>query len=97
LPTSAAYELVQASQALQAVQALHHLDAMSASVSASDIVDIEPLTQDPTLLTAMDPAQLAAAMQNCQLPPLEANCQAILNGYKEGLTAGHDLARTIQV
>ena len=57
---------------------------------------MEPLTQDPALLTSLDPVHLAAAVQNCPLP-LDANCQAILNGYKEGMQAGQALATTLQV
>ena len=57
---------------------------------------MEPLAQDPALLTSLDPAHLAAAVQNCPLP-LDANCQAILNGYKEGMQAGQALATTLQV
>ena len=100
---NAAYELVQASQALQAVQALQqqHLDTSSASPSNQGSTspgsgDVEPLTQDPALLTSLDPVHLAAAVQNCPLP-LDANCQAILNGYKEGMQAGQALATTLQV
>jgi hypothetical protein len=98
---NAAYELVQASQALQAVQALQqqHLDPSSATSPTNEGMiagDLEPLTQDPTLLTSLDPAHLAAAVQNCPLP-LDANCQAILNGYKEGMQAGQALATTLQV
>ena len=102
---NAAYELVQASQALQAVQALQqqHLDPSSATSPTNQATgcqgvpgDVEPLTQDPTLLTSLDPAHLAAAVQNCPLP-LDANCQAILNGYKEGMQAGQALATTLQV
>lgn len=97
---NAAYELVQASQALQAVQALQqqHLDPSSPTNSSGQGIpgDVEPLTQDPTLLTSLDPAHLAAAVQNCPLP-LDANCQAILNGYKEGMQAGQALATTLQV
>ena len=113
LPSSsvanAAYELVQASQALQAVQALQqqHLDTTSTSSSSNQSSpsptvpggtggDVEPLTQDPALLSSLDPAHLAAAVQNCPLP-LDANCQAILNGYKEGMQAGQVLATTLQV
>ncbi len=67
---TAAYELVQASQALQAVQALSGLD--SGGGGHQDL-DIEPLAQDPTLLTAMDPTQLAQAMSNCTM--LDMNTQ----------------------
>jgi hypothetical protein len=70
-PKTAAYELVQATQAL------HQLD--------SSVADIEPLTQDPTLLTTMDPLQLAAAMQNCTM--LDVSSQALISGYKDGLQA----------
>ena len=101
LPASAAaaYELVQASQALQAVQALQHLDpnAAAASVTASFEAEIEPLTQDPTLLltTMAQQPQLTEAI-HLQLPPLEAH-QGLPYAYKEGLQASPDLARTIQV
>ena len=101
LPASAAaaYELVQASQALQAVQALQHLDPNSAaaSVTASFEAEIEPLTQDPTLLltTMAQQPQLTEAI-HLQLPPLEAH-QGLPYAYKEGLQASPDLARTIQV
>jgi hypothetical protein len=44
----------------------------------------------------MDPSHLAAAVQNCPIP-LDANCQAILNGYKEGLQVGQSLTTTLQV
>jgi hypothetical protein len=81
---SHAYELVQASQALQAVQALN-LDAG---------IDPQDLSHDQALL--MDPSHLAAAVQNCPIP-LDANCQAILNGYKEGLQVGQSLTTTLQV
>lgn len=74
--TSSAYELLQASQALQAAQALQQLDSSA---------DIEPLTQDPTLLTTMDAGQLATAMQNCTM--LDVNSQALVSGYKDGLQA----------
>ena len=100
---NAAYELVQASQALQAVQALQqqHLDTSSAASSNQSSTspgneEVEPLAQDPALLTSLDPAHLAAAVQNCPLP-LDANCQAILNGYKEGMQAGQALATTLHV
>lgn len=81
---SHAYELVQASQALQAVQALN-LDVG---------LDPQDLSHDQALL--MDPSHLAAAVQNCPIP-LDANCQAILNGYKEGLQVGQSLTTTLQV
>ena len=81
---SHAYELVQASQALQAVQALN-LDSG---------IDPQDLSHDQALL--MDPSHLAAAVQNCPIP-LDANCQAILNGYKEGLQVGQSLTTTLQV
>jgi hypothetical protein len=82
--SSHAYELVQASQALQAVQALN-LDSG---------IDPQDLSHDQALL--MDPSHLAAAVQNCPIP-LDANCQAILNGYKEGLQVGQSLTTTLQV
>lgn len=80
---NAAYELVQASQALQAVQALHHLQ----DPGSSD--DIEPLTQDPTLLLTT----MAPPLENLhlQLPSLDPY------GYKEGLQANPELARALQV
>ena len=62
--------------------------------------DIEPLTQDPTLLlTAMagqvgQPNPLTEAI-HLQLP-LEAH-QGLPYAYKEGFQASPDLARTIQV
>ena len=89
---------------MQAVQALQHLDpaaaaaaAAAASVTASGSeVEIEPLTQDPTLLlTTMAQPQLTEAI-HLQLPPLEAH-QGLPYAYKEGLQASPDLARTIQV
>lgn len=102
LPTTAAaaYELVQASQALQAVQALQHLDPSANAGGANVEADIEPLTQDPTLLlTAMagqagQPNPLTEAI-HLQLP-LEAH-QGLPYAYKEGFQASPDLARTIQV
>ena len=90
---------------MQAVQALQHLDptaaaaaAAAASVTASGSeVEIEPLTQDPTLLltTMAQQPQLTEAI-HLQLPPLEAH-QGLPYAYKEGLQASPDLARTIQV
>merc|ERR1719422_2498399 len=53
LLTSAAFELVQASQALQAVQAVQPL------LHAESPPMMTPLTQDPSLLSSMDPAQIA--------------------------------------
>ena len=88
---------------MQAVQALQHLDpsaaaaaAAAASVTASNEAEIEPLTQDPTLLlTTMAQPQLTEAI-HLQLPPLDAH-QGLPYAYKEGLQASPDLARTIQV
>ena len=59
---------------------------------------VEPLTQDPALLSASASALDAhaahasiAAAAACSLPldpiPLDASCQALINGYKEGLQA----------
>eukprot|EP00092_Neocalanus_flemingeri_P106095 GFUD01136081.1.p1 GENE.GFUD01136081.1~~GFUD01136081.1.p1 ORF type:complete len:2869 (+),score=812.68 GFUD01136081.1:304-8910(+) len=62
LLTSAAFELVQASQALQAVQAVQPL------LHAESPPMMTPLTQDPSLLSSMDPAQIAAAVQHCPIP-----------------------------
>ena len=62
LLTNAAFELVQASQALQAVQAVQPLLA-----SESPPI-MTPLTQDPSLLSSMDPASIAAAVQHCPIP-----------------------------
>ena len=89
---SAAYELVQASQALQAVQALQHLDQNQTES------DIEPLTQDPTLL-------LTTMAQQPQLhfSPLEApetiHIQLPLPQETGQIPYGAslDTARTIQV
>ena len=81
------------------MQALQHLDpnAAAASVTASFEAEIEPLTQDPTLLltTMAQQPQLTEAI-HLQLPPLEAH-QGLPYAYKEGLQASPDLARTIQV
>jgi len=63
LLTSAAFELVQASQALQAVQAVQPLLGHADSPPM-----MTPLTQDPSLLSSMDPAQIAAAVQHCPIP-----------------------------
>jgi len=63
LLTSAAFELVQASQALQAVQAVQPLLGHAESPPM-----MTPLTQDPALLSSMDPAQIAAAVQHCPIP-----------------------------
>lgn len=75
--SQAAYELVQASTALQAAQALKNLDGNGAPA------DIEPLAQDPSLLTTMDPMQLADAIQNCKM--IDISSPAFLSGYKDGL------------
>ena len=56
---------------------------------------VEPLTQDPALLTAsasaLDAHAHASIAAACSLPldpiPLDASCQALINGYKEGLQA----------
>jgi hypothetical protein len=69
---------------LQAVQALN-LDAG---------IDPQDLNHDPGLL--MDPSHLTAAVLNSPIP-LDANCQAILNGYKDGLQVGQSLTTTLQV
>ena len=95
-----AYELVQASHALQAVQAVQHLSmgggGGDGGVSGGSPMDgVEPLTQDPALLTAAslsaDHHASIAAAAACSLPldpiPLDASCQALINGYKEGLQA----------
>ena len=61
--------------------------------------DIEPLTQDPTLLLPTMAAQAAPGPLteaiHLQLP-LEAH-QGLPYAYKEGFQASPDLARTIQV
>jgi len=62
LLTSAAFELVQASQALQAVQAVQPM------LHGESPPMMTPLQQDPTLLSSMDPAQIAAAVQHCPIP-----------------------------
>lgn len=104
LPASsaAAYELVQASQALQAVQALQHLDPSASNIEA----DIEPLTQDPTLLlcgrdTHLPPMELPPmdGTTTIHLPPIEASDfpRGLPYAYKEGFQASPDLARSIQV
>jgi len=62
LLTSAAFELVQASQALQAVQAVPPI------LHSDSPPMMTPLTQDPRLLSEMDPAQIAAAVQHCPIP-----------------------------
>merc|ERR1712227_641516 len=59
---SAAFELVQASQALQAVQAVQPL------LSSESPPMMTPLKQDPSLLSSMDPAQIARAVQHCPIP-----------------------------
>ena len=53
---------MQASQALQAVQAVQPLLA-----SESPPI-MTPLTQDPSLLSSMEPASIAAAVQHCPIP-----------------------------
>ena len=73
---------------------LQHLDP--AAISASE-AEIEPLTQDPTLLqTSLStiPIPHMSETIHLQLPPFE---QALSYGYKDGLQASPDLARTIQV
>merc|ERR1712038_1919888 len=60
--TSAAFELVQASQALQTVQAVQPM------LHGESPPMMTPLQQDPTLLSSMDPAQIAAAVQHCPIP-----------------------------
>ena len=59
--------------------------------------EIEPLTQDPTLLQntlSQIPIPNLPETIHLQLPPFE---QALTYGYKDGLQASPDLARTIQV
>ena len=59
--------------------------------------EIEPLTQDPTLLQttlSQIPIPHMPETIHLQLPPFE---QALSYGYKDGLQASPDLARTIQV
>merc|ERR1712142_88048 len=73
LLTSAAFELVQASQALQAVQAVQPL------LHAESPPMMTPLTQDPSLLSSMDPAQIAAAVQHCPIP-LDSALQVATSG-----------------
>ena len=78
--TSAAFELVQASQALQAVQAVQPLLAsespplmtpltqvtIAVSSHVPSLTSVPP--QDPSLLSSMDPAQIARAVQHCPIP-----------------------------
>ena len=78
--TSAAFELVQASQALQAVQAVQPLLAsespplmtpltqvtFAVSSHVPSLTSVPP--QDPSLLSSMDPAQIARAVQHCPIP-----------------------------
>jgi len=73
LLTSAAFELVQASQALQAVQAVQPL------LHSESPPLMTPLTQDPGLLSSMDPAQIAAAVQHCPIP-LDSALQVATSG-----------------
>ena len=80
LLTSAAFELVQASQALQAVQAVQPLLASESppmmtpltQVSVTIMTLITRITmtclQDPGLLSSMDPATIARAVQHCPIP-----------------------------
>ena len=59
--------------------------------------EIEPLTQDPTLLQntlSQIPIPNLPETIHLQLPQFE---QALTYGYKDGLQASPDLARTIQV
>ena len=59
--------------------------------------EIEPLTQDPSLLQntlSQIPIPNLPETIHLQLPPFE---QALTYGYKDGLQASPDLARTIQV
>merc|ERR1719470_392677 len=70
---NAAFELVQASQALQAVQAVQPL------LHAESPPMMTPLTQDPSLLSSMDPAQIAAAVQHCPIP-LDSALQVATSG-----------------
>jgi len=84
LLTSAAFELVQASQALQAVQAVPPI------LHADSPPMMTPLTQDPSLLSSMDPAQIAAAVQHCPIP-LDSPLQVATSGgvsvqYSSALT-----------
>ena len=72
-----------------------HLDP--ASMSSTD-AEVEPLIQDPTLLenalSQISLPHLPSSTIHLQLPPFE---QALAYGYKDGLQASPDLARTIQV
>ena len=75
--------------------------AAAASNEAAAVAEIEPLTQDPTLLSAAAAGQipqipLRTEAIHLQLPPLEAH-QGLPYAYKDGLQALPDLARTIQV
>eukprot|EP00095_Tigriopus_kingsejongensis_P010708 maker-scaffold179_size282488-snap-gene-1.25 protein:Tk10708 transcript:maker-scaffold179_size282488-snap-gene-1.25-mRNA-1 annotation:"ankyrin repeat and kh domain-containing protein 1" len=84
-PTTGAYELVKATQAIQAVQALHPLECGKSGAGGGPPRDIEPLAQDPTLLTTMNSAQIEAAVRNLNIS-LDMNNPTLLE-YKEGLQA----------
>ena len=77
------------------VSIFQHLDP--ASMSNTD-AEVEPLVQDPTLLenalSQISLPHLPSSTIHLQLPPFE---QALAYGYKDGLQASPDLARTIQV
>ena len=82
-------------------QAVQHLslgvggDGVTSGGSGGPMDGVEPLTQDPALLSAsasaLDAHAHASIAAACSLPldpiPLDASCQALINGYKEGLQA----------
>ena len=78
----------QALQAVQAVQALQHLDPAAEA-------EIEPLTQDPTLLVKSRAQMGLTDTIHIQLPPHPGDPHA--GPYTAELAAAPDIARTIQV
>ena len=70
-------------------------DGVTSGGSGGPMDGVEPLTQDPALLSAsasaLDAHAHASIAAACSLPldpiPLDASCQALINGYKEGLQA----------
>eukprot|EP00094_Tigriopus_californicus_P009181 TCALIF_08851-PA protein Name:"Similar to Ankrd17 Ankyrin repeat domain-containing protein 17 (Mus musculus)" AED:0.38 eAED:0.38 QI:0/0.53/0.37/0.75/1/1/16/0/2553 len=83
----AAYEYVQAPQANQAVQALYQLEGPKGMVVPPS-AEIEPLTQDPALLSSLDTSRIEsqiAGLKNINIS-LDRDNPALLD-YKDGLHA----------